>query len=623
MATHQVTVAKASLAAAMLRSEPGLPSVPGDEIARLHTLFDAVITQCSRPNVAACKNWLIRYAAPSTVRLNSLGKYLVALASAPSPGPKPTPTRRRLNILYLVSDLIHHMQCHQAQQSGVPNLSSTLVPHIVDLLAVVAAFPREKKLKHHMRVRRVLDLWMEDRAFADADITRMYVAVKYAGDRAAGELEDKNEEMAGETTGGDADDESWKIIPAFLGDHDTPWYDLPAACMLPLITPGVRKAIDPRQMRPVPLKEGPASDELVKAVEDYIASANRIYNTEWNEDDPEIVDYDRLGRRTFQDKSGKRWREETYYGWSQEFVEDQWAKKVERRARRELQQEGQRGRGSRRRAGSSRSPSCSRSRSRSDSRRKHSQSASRSLSRSPPPRFGHRRPRSRSAEDFSERERREHFDRPRSPLPPPPPPPQHQHQHQPPFGRGYPPPPPPPPPGHGPPGMPSSHPPPPGHGPPSGHGSPVGQGPPFQPPFPPGMVFSPNGPGPAPPPPPPRDWTGQWPPPPPPQQQMMAQGMAQMGFGVKAGSAMGGDREVGGEVMVVGYLVVRLVVYLVEVMAASSSSGVRIRTRGMHGAAGVAGGADEGEVEGTIECTIMREMRDAEGRQDKEDEGAI
>lgn len=49
MASHSVAIAKASLAAGMIRPDPTSISKP--EIARFHTLLEAVLEQCSSANI--------------------------------------------------------------------------------------------------------------------------------------------------------------------------------------------------------------------------------------------------------------------------------------------------------------------------------------------------------------------------------------------------------------------------------------------------------------------------------------------------------------------------------------------------------------------------------------------
>ena len=49
MASHQVAIAKASLAAALLRPDP--TSVARDDISHFHTLLDRAITECSAANI--------------------------------------------------------------------------------------------------------------------------------------------------------------------------------------------------------------------------------------------------------------------------------------------------------------------------------------------------------------------------------------------------------------------------------------------------------------------------------------------------------------------------------------------------------------------------------------------
>ncbi|KAL3445860.1 hypothetical protein BJX65DRAFT_138806 [Aspergillus insuetus] len=487
MASHQVAIAKASLAAGLLRPDP--TSVSRNEITTLHNYLDRALSHCSPANIQTCKKWLLEYVIPSSNRVSLLAKYLVTLSGSFEDGANSTNAQekssreqgggrngrgtsakqKRLHILYLLNDLFHHTKYHGSSTAAFSTLSGSLQPHIIEILSYAASYDRETNPKLHRRLADLLDIWQEHGYFSADYVGKLREVV--ANSAVSGPL------RTSATPGAETAESERKtprdvpfVMPPTHGDPSTPYYDLPAGNLIPHIIPNSTIPLRPDMIKPLQFLAGPADEKLVKALKGFFKDVDRIYgSTELDRREGEIVDVDELGQTVIREAAtGEILDGETYYGWSRAFCQQM----------------------KKRNAGDNRSPRRSESQSRSPPKRRRYSNSSNdsrydSTSRSRTPARRSRRNDSRSPS------RNRSY--PRSPpreksySPPPPPPAQHhkpQHQPQYPY-------------------------PPPQHN--TSYNTPSGY-----PPQPPQMPFPvPPGGGAFPPPPPPPNYQGPWPPPPP------------------------------------------------------------------------------------------------------------
>ncbi|KAL2863314.1 RNA polymerase II-binding domain-containing protein [Aspergillus lucknowensis] len=489
MASHQVAIAKASLAAGLLRPDP--TSVSRDQITTLHNSLDRALSRCSPANIQTCKNWLLDYVVPSSNRVNLLGKYLAALSGsfegedAANPnathaqgssrggqerGRESSTKRKRLHILYLLNDLFHHTKYHNSSSTAFSSLSGSIQAHIVEILSYAASYDREKHPKLHRRLAELLDIWQEHGYWSVDYVGKLREVVANAA--VSGPM--RTSATPGADTG-ESDSKSTRdapyVMPPTHGDPSTPYYDLPAGNLIPHIIPNSAVPLRPDMIKPLQFLAGPADEKLVTALKAFFEEVDRIYAPgKLDTKEGEVVDVDELGQIVIRDAdTGDILEGETYYGWSRSFCEQM----------------------KKRNARGTQSPRRSESRSRSPKRRRFSDTPSddsryRSLSRSrtPPRRRGDRRYDSRSRSRSRSYQRSGSREKSYSPPPPPPSGPQYQRQPQP-----------------------QPHP---------QHNSAYGetQGYPQQPPQ---MPFQHGRNTFPPPPPPPPNYQGPWPPPPPPQ----------------------------------------------------------------------------------------------------------
>ncbi|KAK1982683.1 hypothetical protein LZ30DRAFT_716617 [Colletotrichum cereale] len=503
MANPELAIAKASFSAILFRKEP--VSLTRPEIETFHTVLHDTIHQCSPANVQKCKRWILKNLVPSPPRVVALGKYLAALSNSllDEAKTKPSTRRRRLHILYILNDVLHHAVIRDRDARFATDLESSLTT----LLYGAAKFrncPKQTK-----KVEDLLSLWEKHNYFSGATIEGFRETVKEAPQ--GGKIpKGTTQDQTGSNLGSKLPKDAPYMVPSIHGDPNTPWFDLPAANWLPYLAPNSTKPMNPDMIKPLQLAPGPADKALANAVKNLLVDVERLYSKNapsQDADSQQHMDVSEMGERIVLDEiTGEIVDGETYYGWSRRFCE-----KMKQRRKKAMKGDDSRGRGRsdsrgrsrsyspgrssrtdsvpalkrRRLSPDSRSPSRSRSRRRSSQRGRYDSrySPSQSRSRSSSPRRYNSRSRSRD-----QRPRREERRTSKSP------PPEHNQPHSE-FRPGYPshnqqPPPPPPPSYHTPPAF-----------------------PPYPPPLPPGSGFGHF-------PPPPQGYQGQWPPPPPPPPYM-------------------------------------------------------------------------------------------------------
>lgn len=352
----------------------------------------------------------MEHVLPSQGRVTALAKYLSALSpsltndeSNGSTKPKqPTASayRKRLSILYILNDLLHHAKNHARGSSYHSSLPGNLQPFLIALLGSAASCDKRKKPRHHARIQKLLDLW-EKQAYQSKDfIAKLRQTAENASNAAA-----EGQELAVDADGGvntqakqlQAQKEAPFVMPATHGDNSLPWYELPAGNLMPHIVPNSTQPINTQLVRPLQFTAGPADEGLAMVVKDFLKDVEGMYSRrDYMEDEGIVADVDEMGQTLVRDEVTAEFvATEGYYGWSVPFCE-----RMRRRKK-----EGSRPPGNGLVRGRSESRSSSRS-SGPRKRRRRSSSDSRSRSRSPPrARFSRDPGRSRSRSSSRSRER--------------------------------------------------------------------------------------------------------------------------------------------------------------------------------------------------------------------------
>ncbi|CAM1507934.1 Fc.00g047820.m01.CDS01 [Cosmosporella sp. VM-42] len=436
MATPELAIAKATLSATLFRADPTSLSRPA--VDAFFPLLSSALCQCSRPNVQKCKAWLVDHVAPSGARTAALAKFLVALSKSfgPSDGEKPSVKRRRLHVLYVVNDVLHHV----VRRNGDGRFATAWESALPGLIASAAAF--ENCPKHEKKLEDLIILWEEKQYFRPDVISKLREALTN------GSTSTPTIESHPTSTSLKVAKDTPYVLPSFHGDSSIPWHDLPAATWLPHFTPNSTKPMVPDLIRPIQFAPGPADKVLADAVRNLLSDVDRLFAKERKWDDDPQVGLNELGERVELDEvTGEIIDGETYYGWSRRFCEKMKERKKKAknpgRGRSRSPSSSLTPRGGsqsssppafkRRKLSTSRSPSRSPSPSR-NRRRSRSHSRSRSRSRSPEKRYARRRSYSRSPSRSPPRHHRS-----RSPLPPSTRPHRPGHDHRPPHQPPYPP----------------------------------------------------------------------------------------------------------------------------------------------------------------------------------------
>ncbi|KAJ5795203.1 RNA polymerase II large subunit CTD [Penicillium paradoxum] len=309
MENRQIVVPKAAFAARLLRPDP--TSVSQDEIGAFHTLLERVLSHCSPTNIQICKAWLLRFVAFSSSRVGGLANYLEALAASieqpQSTGSKGSPKRRRLHILYLLNDLLHHCKYHLELATVFPTVSGSLQPHIVNLVGHAAAYDRQKNPRHHQRLDDLLDLWSEHGYFHPALITKLRETVITPA--SMGLAPSSEEANPAKKSGKHAP----FVVPSTHGDPWTPWCDLASGNLFPHIIPNSTMPLHPGDTKPIHLLAGPAEGKSVDTLKGFFIAVDNFLGTRDLEDNGH-KDTDEFGQMVLRDSLiGER-----YHAWTPE-----------------------------------------------------------------------------------------------------------------------------------------------------------------------------------------------------------------------------------------------------------------------------------------------------------------
>ncbi|ROT42147.1 hypothetical protein SODALDRAFT_374509 [Sodiomyces alkalinus F11] len=396
MANPELAIAKVNFSAVLFRKDPTPLTRP--EIEAFHTLLTDTITQCSRPNVQNCKQWILSHLLPSSARVGAFAKYLVALSGSfageaakeksPNSRPKPSLRRRHLHLLYLLNDVLYQTVIRERDDACAKTLESSLPT----LFHNAAAFQHAPK--HAKKLENLLALWEEHRYYPSAFLNKLRDTIREAlsganASKLAAKEQQQQDGGAAQTTK-PSNRQVPFVIPAMHGDPSMPWYDIPAANWLPHLTPNSTKPMQPDMIKPLQLAPGPADKALAQAVKDLLRDVERIYSRgrkpEDDHDDEDVqhsTSISEMGERVlFDEITGELIGGETYYGWSRGFCE-----KMKQRDRKSKHQTDDRDRGRSARSLSNRSRTISRSKSRGSRSRSPSRAAAggrSSLSVSPP-----------------------------------------------------------------------------------------------------------------------------------------------------------------------------------------------------------------------------------------------
>ncbi|KAI6784914.1 uncharacterized protein J7T54_008008 [Emericellopsis cladophorae] len=285
---QELGISKAALAASLFKADP--TSLPRTTVDDLFTLLGSAVTKCSRPNVQNCKAWIVTNIVPSKNRSVALGRYLVALSRSLDSNQKPSVRRRRLHLLYVINDVLHHVKTNL----GDASFGDALEAHLPVLVATVAEF--KDCPKHMKKFALLLDIWENKAYVSPAHLATLRKAA--AGDPST----TVPAEAQSVTSSLRISKEAPYTLPSYHGDPSTPWYDLPAATWLPHITPNSTRPMLPDLIKPIQLAPGPADPKLVAAVQDLLRDVELLFSKERKADEEPYDQINELGEQVYLDE---------------------------------------------------------------------------------------------------------------------------------------------------------------------------------------------------------------------------------------------------------------------------------------------------------------------------------
>lgn len=220
--------------------------------------------------------------------------------------------RRRLHLLYLLNDLLHHTRFHLSDTNQHGQLRQTLQPFLLDLFQLTAT---DQKKRVGNRLQVLADVWQEHNYVDRQQLERIRNVISGHVDIKS----DTEKNIVKATT--NATKEQPFIMPATHGDPSLPFYDLPAGNLMPHIIPNSTVPMRPDQITALQFLPGPADDGLVNAVKDFLKDVTYLDNEYLRMEDEDIVlDIDEMGQVSYRNEAGDVVGD-TYYGWSRAFCE--------------------------------------------------------------------------------------------------------------------------------------------------------------------------------------------------------------------------------------------------------------------------------------------------------------
>lgn len=195
--------------------------------------------------------------------------------------PSPSAKRRRLHILYVINDLLHHTKYHLDGNVAFSTVSGSLQPFMVDLLGHAAVYDGQKHPKHHGRLEQLLGIWISNRYFG-LDLLQKLREVVRNGAAAGPALPSSNDISTDETdtTKKQFHKDTPTIVPSTHGDSAMPRHDLPAGNFVPHVIPNSSIPVYADNMKPLQLLAGPAAAELVQTMKCFLKDVDLASGTE-------------------------------------------------------------------------------------------------------------------------------------------------------------------------------------------------------------------------------------------------------------------------------------------------------------------------------------------------------
>ncbi|KAF2685237.1 hypothetical protein K458DRAFT_244451, partial [Lentithecium fluviatile CBS 122367] len=275
--------------------------------------LDAVLQTNSPENIQICTKWIVKHIGASSSCIRKLGEYLVALSKSFPVEPKgkgARAARSRLDILRVVSNVLHADKYHEREYEGEPRLAGLLEVHIEELLylaAMTATHPLHKK-----ELKTTINFW----ASSGCVNARLFNSFR-----------NRAEDGLVVAQGGKPALKRTYALPDWFGGLDLPWYELPASYMLEHLIKDPDEAIITHYMLPSKFTRARASGDIIDLVDEFMDNIDLVYKPTGENPTGETSKYwlwlDPVGQIVKQDKAtGEVKTVCNGYGWSMKFCHD-------------------------------------------------------------------------------------------------------------------------------------------------------------------------------------------------------------------------------------------------------------------------------------------------------------
>lgn len=276
---------------------------------------------------------MLEHAIPSAARIVAFAKYLVAFSESLGNAKDEktleldkqngsSPRKKRLHILYLINDLLHHTKYHVQNSSAFSTLAGNLWTHVVELLRIASTYDLSRSKSQNRKIENLVSLWTVHGYYDDSSIQKLRDTIAKSTNGDIFDADESSKPLNG-TPGATLEDEKSEVrcfMPATHGDASTPYYDLPAGNMMPHIFPNSTTPINPQVLKPLQFGKASAKEDLVMAVKSFMKDISMNVGSAMH--DNMCIDINDLGQPTFRDEgSGELIEADGYYGWSREFCE--------------------------------------------------------------------------------------------------------------------------------------------------------------------------------------------------------------------------------------------------------------------------------------------------------------
>lgn len=222
------------------------------------------------------------------------------------------PARNRMDLLLIVSDVLHTDKFHRRSATKQGYVGSECGGFVVDLIEQAAACITEKGSQLETKLRAIINYWAVNQ-LVSADI------LKACRDRA--------DETLFIAQGGTPVRKRNYLLPEYHGDRTAPWYDLPASYMLEPMIKHPKRPIDASQIKIQKLDKKPVSPHVRNLLDNFFEKVDLKYLPTGDNPTGETPKYklslDPMGQVIKHDKeTGETATVANGYGWSMKFCQD-------------------------------------------------------------------------------------------------------------------------------------------------------------------------------------------------------------------------------------------------------------------------------------------------------------